>query len=130
MPKSEDQGIRTGLEKGIKEFNDEDFFTCHDTLEDVWMDVRGYERLFFQGLIQVSVGYYHLTCENFTGAEHLLGRGIEKLEEFVPEHRGIDVGGLVRHSTSTLSDVVAMRVGRLENLSTRNFPRIVFADVC
>ena len=119
-----------GLEKGIKEFNDEDFFTCHDTLEDVWMDVRGYERLFFQGLIQVSVGYYHLTCQNYPGAEHLLGRGIEKLEAFVPAHRGIDVGDLVRHSTKTLSDVVARREGRLKNLSTWNFPRIVFADVC
>ena len=60
------------------------------------MDVRGPERPFFQGMIQVAVGYYHLTCENYAGAEHLLTRGIRKLEAFRPGHRGLDTGDLVR----------------------------------
>ena len=35
------------------------FFECHDTLEEVWTGIRGSARDFFQGLIQVSVGFYH-----------------------------------------------------------------------
>jgi len=42
--------------RGIEEFNNRYFFECHDTLEDLWMDTVGRDRLFLQGLIQVSVG--------------------------------------------------------------------------
>ena len=129
MSKRGDQEIRLRLEKGIREFNDEDFFTCHATLEDVWMDVRGQERLFFQGLIQVSVGYYHLTCENFPGAEHLLKRGIEKLKGFLPVHRGLDVSGLVSRSSITLSEVVDIRNGRLPGLVSLDLPKIAVVAV-
>ena len=65
MVEEPEVNVEAGLEKGIVEFNDEAFFECHDTLEEVWMEVRGQERLFFQGLVQVAVGYYHLTCENY-----------------------------------------------------------------
>ncbi len=36
-----DSPIRLGLVKGVQEFNAEAFLEAHDTLEDVWMDVRG-----------------------------------------------------------------------------------------
>ena len=60
-----DKRVRQGLDQGIREFNEGAFFEAHDTLEDTWMDVRGGNRLFFQGLIQLSIGYYHLTCVNY-----------------------------------------------------------------
>ncbi len=85
--------IAERFERGVREFNSGDFYASHDTWEDVWMDVRGPERPFFQGMIQVAVGYYHLTCENYPGAEHLLTRGIRKLEAFRSGHRGLDTGG-------------------------------------
>jgi predicted metal-dependent hydrolase len=120
--------IRLGLEKGIREFNESDFFQAHDTLEDVWMDVRGQERLFFQGLIQVSVGFYHLTCGNFAGAEHLLTRGVRKLEEFLPAHRGLDVGDLVARSSAILLQVVAAREGHGEAPDLGTIPGIHSAN--
>ncbi len=102
--------IQARLDQGIDEFNDEAFFEAHDTLEDVWMDVRGQERLFFQGLIQLAIGYYHLTCENYPGAEHLLSRGLEKLDGFRPSHRGVRLGPLVEVARST-RDTIASRSG-------------------
>ena len=128
MSECGDRKIELGLEKGIREFNALDFFQAHDTLEDVWMDVRGQERLFFQGLIQVSVGFYHLTCGNYAGTEHLLSRGIHKLEGFLPAHRGVDVGDLVDRSSAILLQVVAVREDRGDAPDLETIPGIHFAN--
>ncbi len=113
--------VEAGLEKGIREFNDAAFFECHDTLEAVWMEVRGRERLFFQGLVQLAIGYYHLVCENYAGAEHLLGRGIQKLEGFLPCQRGIDLADLVGRALRTLAEI---RAGKREAYDPASIPKI------
>ena len=77
--------------RGIEEFNRGLFFECHDTLEDLWMETVGTDRLFLQGLIQVSVGFYHLFNENFRGAASQFSRGLGKLEKYRPSHRGIEL---------------------------------------
>ena len=116
--------IRERFERGVREFNAGDFYAAHDTWEDVWMDVRGPERPFFQGMIQVAVGYYHLTCENYAGAEHLLSRGVRKLAAFTPGHRGLDTAHLVRAADAALADVLEVRAGRRETTNSNIAPRI------
>ena len=85
---------RQGLEKGMAQFNTGFFFECHDTLEDVWMGIRGPSRDFFQGLIQVAVGFYHLGNGNRGGALTLLRRGLRRLEKYGPHYCSLDVGRL------------------------------------
>ncbi|MCE2438863.1 MAG: DUF309 domain-containing protein [Candidatus Latescibacteria bacterium] len=116
--------ITERFERGVREFNAGDFYASHDTWEDVWMDVRGPERPFFQGMIQVAVGYYHLSCENYAGAEHLLSRGIRKLEPYSPGHRGIDTGRLVREAAKALAEVLEVRAGRRKTYCAEIAPRI------
>ncbi len=116
--------ITERFERGVREFNAGDFYASHDTWEDVWMDVRGPERPFFQGMIQVAVGYYHLSCENYAGAEHLLSRGIRKLEPYSPGHRGIDTGRLVREAAKALAEVLEVRAGRRKTSCSAIAPRI------
>ena len=116
--------IAERFERGVREFNSGDFYASHDTWEDVWMDVRGPERPFFQGMIQVAVGYYHLTCENYAGAEHLLTRGIRKLEAFRPGHRGLDTGDLVRAASAALAEVLEIRAGRRKMYCLETAPKI------
>ena len=36
--------------KGIDEFNEELFFECHETLEEIWLEDHGEDRKFYQGL--------------------------------------------------------------------------------
>jgi uncharacterized protein len=117
-----DEQIEEGLRKGIREFNDEAFFEAHDTLEDVWMDVRGDERLFFQGLIQLSIGYYHLTCENFTGADHLLTRGLQKLKKYPSLTCNVHLDPLLEQTGRTLEGVRQTLAGH--PLSFWTFPKI------
>ena len=48
------------LQKGIEEFNQQLFFECHETLEEIWLEEHGEDRRFYQGIIQIAAGYYKL----------------------------------------------------------------------
>ena len=49
---------------GIKAFNEKKFYDAHEYLEDLWSQYYLSEALFIQGLIQLSVGYFHITNSN------------------------------------------------------------------
>ena len=87
---------RRGLTKGVGEFNSGYFFECHDTLEEVWSGVRGPARDFFQGLIQVSVGFYHFGSGNRGGALTMLERGLKRLAKYPDRYCRVELGGLRR----------------------------------
>jgi predicted metal-dependent hydrolase len=82
--------------KALEEFNQRRFFECHETLEDLWNAERGELRRFYQGLLQVGVGYYKITTRpNYRGALSLLESGAGYLRRFAPSQFGIDVTGLL-----------------------------------
>ena len=82
---------RTALAKGVREFNDGCYFECHDTLEDLWSGLRGDARDFFQGLIQVAVGYYHLGNGNPSGARSMFERALQRFEKYPGRYLGFDL---------------------------------------
>jgi predicted metal-dependent hydrolase len=88
---SPDSEYRKEFELGVSEFNNGQFFECHDTFEHLWMDQRGERKRFVQGLIQVAVGIFHASRENFRGANSQLTKGMAKLAEFRPHTLGINV---------------------------------------
>jgi predicted metal-dependent hydrolase len=75
----------------VAEFNRGFFFECHDTLEDMWTGLRGASRDFFQGLIQVSVAFYHLGNGNLAGAESMLTRALKRFERYPGLYAGFDL---------------------------------------
>ena len=91
------------ISKGVLFFNDSDFFSAHDSFEDIWMGAETDEKLFFQGLVQISVGCYHLVCGNLKGAKSQLTKGIEKLDNYQPEFYSVNLEKLVKE-ISFLSD--------------------------
>lgn len=85
---AEDQAL---FEKGVAEFNRGHYFECHDTLEEVWGGLRGENRDFLQGLIQVSVAFYHLASGNLVGAESLFRRALKRFERYPGDCFGFDL---------------------------------------
>ena len=81
---------RQAFAKGVAEFNAGFYFECHDTLEELWSGVRGPSRDFFQGLIQISVAFHHLTRGNLAGAESLLQRALGRLSKYPDRYFGFD----------------------------------------
>jgi predicted metal-dependent hydrolase len=84
------------LRQGVDEFNRAYFFEAHETLEDLWRETHGPLHTFYQGLIQLAVGLYHLSNGNRRGARNQLEKGLAKLEGFQPVCQAIEVEALCR----------------------------------
>jgi uncharacterized protein len=77
--------------RGVEQFNAGLYFECHDTLEEMWTGVRGPGRDFFQGLIQVSVAFYHLEGGNAPGALSMLARALARFAPYPGLYFGFDL---------------------------------------
>jgi uncharacterized protein len=105
------------LDKGIEEFNGGLFFECHETLEAIWLEDHGEDRLFYQGIIQVAAGYYKLQQGVLIGAIKLWRTGLEKLEPYGPAHLGVDLASLVSPTKDNLARAeAAQREGAAADL--------------
>ena len=82
---------REAFVRGVREFNEGCYFECHDTLEDLWAGLRGDARDFFQGLIQVAVGYYHLGNDNPSGARSMFERALRRFERYPARYFGFEL---------------------------------------
>jgi uncharacterized protein len=86
-----DEEERRQFDRGVDEFNRGFYFECHDTIEDLWSGLRGPSRDFFQGLIQVSVAFYHLGNGNLAGTESMMRRALKRFERYPDRYFGFDL---------------------------------------
>jgi len=112
------------FEKGIEEFNRQYFFEAHDTWEELWMETTGSHRLFYQGLIQTAVGFYHLGNENYKGACSQFGKALAKLEQYLPAYHGIDTEHLVERVRACLQKAEQLKAGLLDKFDETGIPLI------
>ncbi|MEL6325533.1 MAG: DUF309 domain-containing protein [Cyanobacteria bacterium J06626_23] len=89
--------------QGLAQFNRGDYYDCHDTLEALWIEAPAVDKPFYQGILQISVGFYHLRNCNWRGAAILLGEGSSRLCPFEPNYGQVDVADLVDQSTDWLT---------------------------
>jgi predicted metal-dependent hydrolase len=126
---------KSGFWQGVAEFNQQQFYACHDTLEALWMDSTEPDKSFYQGVLQIAVGCYHLTNYNWRGAVILLGEGTRKLRDYQPDYEDIDVEQLVIDSISLLQTLQQTQPEQLPQLLGENgeqialqFPKIARID--
>ena len=84
---------------GIEHFNVCDFFEAHEVWEELWVEIEGPTRKFYQGLIQVAVCLHHFGNGNIRGARKLYHTSCRYLEAYLPVHEGLDVEKLIRELT-------------------------------
>jgi len=109
--------------RGVAEFNAGYYFECHDTLEDMWTGIRGPSRDFFQGLIQVSVAFYHLTGGNLPGAESMLGRALKRFARYPDRYFGFDLDAHRAELQGWLDRIAGARV---DGLTVADLPKWSF----
>ena len=90
------------FKQGIKEFNQQQFYACHDTLEAIWVDAEEADKRFYQGILQVAVGCYHLSNDNLRGAIILLGEAVRRLCDYQPDYEGVNVELLLKQASKLL----------------------------
>ncbi len=113
------------FKRGIEEFNNHLFFECHDTLEDLWRETRGHDRLFLQGLIQVSVGFYHFLNKNFKGAHSQWTKAQQKLEQYRPVHHTLNVELLMKEIPEWLSFASRSLQGEKIEVDESQIPKFI-----
>ncbi|MCL2937641.1 MAG: DUF309 domain-containing protein [Trichodesmium sp. St16_bin2-tuft] len=126
---SEQEKIPQEFWQGIREFNEQEFYKCHDTLEGLWLEAGEPERTFYQGILQIAVGLYHVGNENWLGSVMLLGEGISKLNYYHPNYFGINVDNLLIESSELLKDLQNSGKEKITNFgpSSQNskYPKIL-----
>ncbi len=118
------EGLPDLVRQGIEEFNRGEFFECHESLEDAWIEEPGRVRFLYQGILQVGVGFYHQQNGNWRGATGVLQSGIERLREFEPGTLGLDVAKLVRESEQCLKELENLGRDRVHEFDTARIPRV------
>ena len=91
--------------RGIDEFNNKEFFACHETLEKIWLKHKGIHRDLLQGLIQLAVAYHHLLRGNEKGALKLMSRALARIKKYPSPSLRIELSDL---STSIESNIEQM----------------------
>lgn len=89
--------------RGVEQFNQHLFYDCHDTLEALWMEAVQPDKTFYQGILQISVGLYHLGNHNWRGAVILLGEGINRLAPYPSDYGGVDLENFLAQTADLLS---------------------------
>jgi uncharacterized protein len=95
------------FERGIRLFNEHQFFDSHEAWEEVWTREQGPRRLFLQSLIHLAVGLYHARSDNCVGAIRQLRKGLRKLAGYLPVCESIDTARLYRDALAVLEQIEA-----------------------
>jgi predicted metal-dependent hydrolase len=118
------------LLKAFGEFNREDWFECHETLEDLWVGETGEMRNFYQGVLQVAVALHHWRNGNFRGAQLLLEGGVNYLQQVPPVCQRIDVAGLIIATGRFHEALLALGPERMAAVDPALIPRLFLIPSC
>lgn len=88
------------LLEGIREFNAGKYYAAHETLEHAWMAELRPVRDLYRVILQISVGYYHITQGNYQGARKMFLRAAQWFAPLPEKCMGVDVAGLHADSTA------------------------------
>ncbi|MGF1493024.1 MAG: DUF309 domain-containing protein [Microcoleaceae cyanobacterium] len=97
--------IPAGFWQGVEQFNQGEYYACHDTLEALWMEAMEPEKRFYQGILQVAVGLYHLSNENWRGTVTSIGEGVRRLDYYQPDYSGVDVESFIAQIRELLIEI-------------------------
>ncbi len=110
--------------EGMKLFNDRKFFDAHEELEAAWKEETGKIRELYQGILQVSVTYLHITRGNYDGAIKVYGRSMRWLKDWPDVCRGVQVGQFRKDA-----EIVMQTVEKLGAENIGNFNPVLFKPI-
>jgi predicted metal-dependent hydrolase len=99
-------------------FNAQQYYEAHDVLENLWLQTKGDDFLFFKGLIQVAGAFVHLQkhhlhpehakhSRRLRPAVRLFHLALANLEPFAPSHLHLDVAQLCQLCRRVAGEVSA-----------------------
>ncbi|MGD6817336.1 DUF309 domain-containing protein [Metabacillus sp. 84] len=102
-------------------FNEGDFYTCHDLLEEIWLTDKS--NLFLKGLLQMSVALYHYSYGNLKGARSMMLAGKQYIQPYRPEYWGINLD-LVHQFMENCLLIIPQAPEKIPYEMTKSLPEI------
>jgi predicted metal-dependent hydrolase len=112
------------LQLGIDLYNAGHYWNAHEAWEQVWLDAEREQRAFYQGLIQVTAAFVHVTRDEYPGAIRLLDAGIEKLEKYPATYLGVQLGPLLAGARACRSRLQHLGEKRIADFDRALIPKI------
>lgn len=112
------------LLQGIREFNNGEWYDCHETVEDLWIGTQGEMRDFYQGIIQIAIAMLHWSNGNFGGALSLLKGGAAYLRRVSPRCQWVDVDALAGEADQVRARLEELGSEQMASLEPGLIPRI------
>lgn len=113
--------------RALEQLNRGEYWRQHETLENVWRAEQDESiRNLYKGILQVGVGFHHLTRGNFRGVVKVLTRAINYLLPYSPTCMSIDVERLIAEGTAVLELVIALGPERIKEIDASELPRVHF----
>lgn len=102
-----------GVWKGIEQFNRQQYFEAHESLETAWRADPGAIRGLYQGILQLGVGYFHLGHHNLIGALKSFEFARRNLYPWIDQPLPIDLPDLI--AQMDLAEAAIQRSSDQEN---------------
>ena len=102
----------------------EEFYDCHDTIEEIWLQESSDEQPFLQGLIQSAVAFHHYQHGKLGAARSMLSLAIEKLEPYPQTYHQVRLVELLaglRAWKAGLDEAISLKT---ESSIPESYPRI------
>ena len=96
--------------KGISFFNNNNYYQAHEEWEDLWVNYKLKDPLLIQGLIQLSVGYFHITNSNIKGSLSLFKKSIPKLEKYLVNDYKLNICYIVEQVNLTIENLNSIKM--------------------
>ena len=94
--------------EGVNKFNNGEYYDAHEICEELWSEYVLKDSLFIQGLIQVSVAYFHITNLNLRGSKSLFSKSLPKLKKFSSNHRNFNVKQFIIDIEKSKENVISI----------------------
>ncbi len=102
-------------------FNEGDYYTCHDLLEEIWMTDKG--NYFLKGLLQMTVAIYHYEYGNVKGARLMMEAGRVYIQKYRPRYWGVDLEK-VHHFILRCIELMPKNIDRVPFEEISTLPRL------
>ena len=116
--------------EGVRQLNEQSFYSCHDILEALWFEAMEPEKSLYQGILQIAVGCYHLGNGNLRGATILVGEGLRRLRDSEEvDYGGFDITDFVGQGDRLLTQLQHLDPAEVESFAAEmdeqgSFPKL------
>ncbi len=112
------------LQLGIDLYNAGHYWNAHEAWEEVWLASEREMRGFYQGLIQITAAFVHVSRNEFPGSIRLLDAGIEKLERYPASFMGVQLDTLLAGARAARSSLWQLGEKRIADFDRALIPII------